>query len=102
MTANYNFQHNVLRQAFESLPTHELKSIIITQDTARAKEIFYAAMEKSYLGLFNETYNFNCSFIIKNKLPILIYYFDNSVISGVEFVGECFASVIVASDKNHY
>jgi len=102
MTANYNFQHNVLRQAFESLPTHELKSIIITQDTARAKEIFYSAMEKSHLGLFNEIYNFNCNFIIKNKIPILIYYFDNSVINGMEIVGECFASVVVAKDENHY
>ena len=102
MTANYNFQHNVLRQAFESLPNHELKSIIITQDTARAKEIFYSAMEKSHLGFFNETYHFNCDFIIKNKLPMLIYYFDNTVISGVEFVGECFASVVVPKDKNHY
>lgn len=102
MTANYNFQHNVLRQAFESLPTHELKSIIITQDTARAKEIFYSAMEKSHLGLFNEIYNFNCNFIIKNKIPILIYYFDNSVVNGMEIVGECFASVVVAKDENHY
>jgi len=102
MTANYNFQHNLLREAFEALPPHELKSIIITQDTARAKEIFYSAMKKSHLELFVETYEFNCSFIIKNKLPILIYYFDNSVISGVEIVGECFASVIVAKDENHY
>lgn len=102
MTANYNFQHNILRQAIEALPSSELKALIITQDTARAQEIFYEAMKRAHLDLFLQTYKFNCEFTIKNNLPMLVYYFDNEAISGSNIVAECFAAVAVPTTRSHY
>ena len=43
MTANYDFQHNILRDTMESFSSRELRSIIITQDQSRAEKIFYDA-----------------------------------------------------------
>lgn len=102
MTANYDFQHNILRNAFELLPNRELKSIIITQDKTRAKELFYDAMKKSPLNMFMNLYEFKCDFMVKNNLPILVYYFDDSGITGPKIISECFAAVIVATTQNHY
>ena len=101
MTANYAFQHTILRNAFESLPTRELKSIIITQDQTRAEEIFFTAMQKSPIEMFANLYKFKCEFFIKNNLPVLVYYFDNTIF-GDKIVGECFAAAIVATKTNHY
>ena len=101
MTANYNFQHNVLRRAIEFLPDGVLENIIKAQDRDSARRIFYNAMIKANMDFFLKSYRFRCDFAIKNNLPVLIYYFDREV-SGAAFVAECFAAVVVAAERNNY
>ena len=76
MTANYYFQHFVLKEDMEKLDHDTLKSIILNNDEKKAKDIFIDALCRANLSMFKDMYKFKCEFITNKELPVLVYYFD--------------------------
>lgn len=102
MNANYEFQHEILRQQLESIPASQFRDIIIKKDKEKIRSIFFDALKKSALAMFSSRYKLDCVFIDNSKnVPTLLISFDNTILGGPA-AAECIAAVVVVTSRIDY
>ncbi len=102
MNANYEFQHEILRQQLESIPASQFRDIIIKKDKEKIRSIFFDALKKSALAMYSSCYKLDFVFIDNSKnVPTLLISFDNTILGGPA-AAECIAALIVVTSRIDY
>lgn len=102
MNANYEFQHEILRQHLESISVSQLRDIIVNKDKETIRSIFFEALNKSALSMFASRYKFDCVFVDNGlNIPTLLLSFDNTIFGGPA-AAECIAALVVVTSRVDY
>ena len=97
MTANYNFQHCVLKDIILHYDPTLLKQIIDNKNNSAAKQIIDSAIEQANLA---DWISYKIEFIKMGKVNALKYRFTSAAFPAT--VPECSYVIVFVEEKNYY
>lgn len=97
MTANYNFQHCVLKDIILHYDSTLLKQIIDSENNSAAKKILDNAIEQANLS---DWISYKIEFIKMGKVNALKYRFTSAAFPAT--VPECSYVIVLVEEKNYY